>query len=102
MLLVFKQLFILYIFLFAGWLIGKLKKDKASHADILSVLLVNLLLPCKVFNTFANNFTVSYFKEGERKTQRGRWQILFYLTLNQSSEWDFILFQVFWIRGKEK
>ena len=63
MLLVFKQLFILYIFLFAGWMIGKLKKDKASHADILSVLLVNLLLPCKVFNAFANNFTVSYFKE---------------------------------------
>lgn len=63
MLLVFEQLFILYIFLFAGWLIGKIKKDKAPHADILSVLLVNLLLPCKVFNTFSKNFTVSYFKE---------------------------------------
>ncbi len=63
MLLVFEQLFILYIFLFSGWVIGKLKKDKASHSDILSVLLVNLLLPCKVFNTFSKNFTVSYFKE---------------------------------------
>ena len=63
MVLVFEQLFILYIFLFAGWLIGKIKKDKAPHADILSVLLVNLLLPCKVFNTFSKNFTVSYFKE---------------------------------------
>ena len=63
MLLVFEQLFILYVFLFAGWIIGKLKKDKASHSDILSVLLVNLLLPCKVFNTFSKNFTVSYFKE---------------------------------------
>ena len=63
MLLVFEQLFILYIFLFAGWIIGKLRKDKAPHADILSVLLVNLLLPCKVFNTFSKNFTVSYFKE---------------------------------------
>ncbi len=60
---VLKQLFILYIFLFAGWIIGKIKKDKAPHCDILSVLLINLFLPCKVFNTFSRNFTVSYFKE---------------------------------------
>ena len=60
---VFGQLSILYIFLFAGWIIGKLKKEKASHADILSVLLVNIFLPCKVFNTFANNFSISYFLE---------------------------------------
>ena len=58
---VFAQLSILYIFLLAGWIIGKLKKDKASHSDILSVLLVNIFLPCKVFNTFSNNFSVSYF-----------------------------------------
>ncbi len=63
MLLVFKQIFLLYIFLFLGWIVGKLKKDKASHSDILSILLVNIFLPCKVFNTFANNFTVSYFRE---------------------------------------
>ena len=61
--IVFKQLSVLYIFLIAGFLIGRIKKDKASHADILSVLLVNILLPCKVFNTFANNFSVEYFKE---------------------------------------
>ncbi|MBQ5841519.1 MAG: AEC family transporter, partial [Clostridia bacterium] len=61
MFLVFKQLFILYIFLFAGWVIGKRKK--AVSGDILSVLIVNLLLPCKIFNTFANNFTVADFKE---------------------------------------
>ena len=61
--IVFGQLSILYIFLLAGWLIGKYKKDKASHSDILSVLLVNIFLPCKVFNTFANNFSASYFLE---------------------------------------
>lgn len=66
MLTVFKQLSILYIFLIAGWLIGRLKKDKASHSDILSVLLVNIFLPFKVFGTFANNFSVSYFKENFR------------------------------------
>ena len=60
---VLKQLLILYVFLLAGYLVGKLKKDKAAHSDILSVLLINIFLPCKVFNTFANNFTVSYFIE---------------------------------------
>lgn len=59
--IVLGQLSVLYIFLGAGWLIGKIKKDKAPHADILSVLLVNIFLPCKVFNTFANNFSVDYF-----------------------------------------
>lgn len=62
MLLVFEQLLILYIFVISGYVIGKLKKEKASHTEILSVLLVNLLLPCKVFNTFSKNFTVNYFK----------------------------------------
>ena len=60
---IFEQLSILYVFLLAGWLIGKLKKDKADHADILSVLLVNILLPCKVFSIFANNFSPAYFAE---------------------------------------
>ncbi|MBO7249874.1 MAG: AEC family transporter [Clostridia bacterium] len=61
--IVFKQLLVLYIFLFVGWLIGKAKREKASHADILSVLLVNVLLPCKVFSTFANNATPTYIRE---------------------------------------
>lgn len=62
--IILKQLSILYIFLLSGWLIGKLKKDKASHSDILSVLLVNILLPAKVFRSFAGNFTLSYLAEG--------------------------------------
>ncbi len=61
--IVFKQLLVLYIFLFVGWIIGKTKREKASHADILSVLLVNVLLPCKVFSTFANNVTPTYIRE---------------------------------------
>ncbi len=63
MYIVFKQLAILYIFLVAGWIIGKWKKDKASHTEILSVLIVNIFLPCKVFSTFSNNVTVSYLRE---------------------------------------
>lgn len=61
--IILKQLSILYIFFLIGWLIGKTKKDKASHADILSVLLVNVFLPCKVFNTFSKNVTVAYISE---------------------------------------
>ena len=36
--IVFGQLAVLYIFLLAGWLIGRIKKEKAPHADILSVI----------------------------------------------------------------
>ena len=61
--IILKQLSILYIFFLIGWIIGKIKKDKASHADILSVLLVNVFLPCKVFNTFSKNVTVKYISE---------------------------------------
>ena len=63
MLIVLEQLFILYIFLFAGWLFGKLKKGLPSQTGILSFLLVNLFLPTKVFTSFSKNFTVSYIKE---------------------------------------
>ncbi len=60
MLIILQQLFVLYIFIFLGWLFGKLKKDQVSHTGLLSFLLVNLFLPTKVFNTFAKNFTVDY------------------------------------------
>lgn len=66
--IIFEQLSVLYLFLLTGWLIGKLKKDKAPHADILSVLLVNIFLPCKIFSTFANNVTPAYMGE--------HWQLL--------------------------
>ncbi len=52
MLIVTEQLMILYLFVFYGFLIGKIKKKQTAHSDILSVLLVNFLMPCKVFNTF--------------------------------------------------
>ena len=62
MLIVLKQLAVLYVFLLLGWLFGKLKTDLHEHTGILSFILVNLLLPSKVFRTFSNNFTVSYIK----------------------------------------
>ncbi len=60
---VFEQLLILYVFIAAGWLIGKKKKAQTEHNQVLSALLVTLLLPCKVFRSFACNFTVQYLTE---------------------------------------
>jgi hypothetical protein len=39
--IIFKQLSILYIFLLVGWLVGKIKKEKASHSDIVIPLQSN-------------------------------------------------------------
>lgn len=63
MLEVFKQLLVLYVFLFIGWVFGKKKKALSSHSELISFLLVNLFLPAKVFLSFSKNFTVSYFTE---------------------------------------
>lgn len=58
---VFEQLIILYIFIALGFLIGKIFKKKVSHTEVISILIVNIFLPCKVFNSFATNFTTSFF-----------------------------------------
>lgn len=63
MLIIFKQLSVFYIFILLGFFFGKWKKEQNNHTGILSFLLVNLFLPAKVFNTFSENFTVSYITE---------------------------------------
>ena len=59
----FEQLFVLYLFVFLGWLLGRLKQDAAAKSGLLSFLLVNLFFPCKLFLNYANNFTVSYIRQ---------------------------------------
>ncbi len=59
----YAQLFVLYIFIFVGWLLGKLKKEAAGKSSVLSFLLVNLFFPCKLFLNFSQNFTVGYIQE---------------------------------------
>lgn len=59
----FEQLFVLYLFIFLGWLLGKAKKDAAGKSSILSFLLVNLFFPCKLFLNYANHFTVNYIRQ---------------------------------------
>ena len=63
MLIVLQQLLILYIFLCLGWFFGKVKKGLADQSGMISFLLVNLFLPCKVFGNFSVNFTVAYISE---------------------------------------
>ena len=58
----YEQLFVLCLFIFLGWVLGKLKKDAAAKSNVLSFLLVNLFFPCKLFLNYANNFTVSYIQ----------------------------------------
>lgn len=66
MLIILKQLSILYIFLLLGFVFGKSKSEVNNHTGILSFLLVNLFLPSKVFNTFAKNFTVDYITKNAK------------------------------------
>ena len=63
MLVILPQLLILYIFLCLGWFFGKVKKGLTNQTGMLSFLLVNLFLPCKVFGNFSANFTVAYISQ---------------------------------------
>lgn len=60
MLVVLKQLFVLYAFLLCGWYFGKKKPGLSAQTGILAYVVVNLFYPCKVFDAFSRNFTVSY------------------------------------------
>lgn len=59
----FKQLLVLYLFIFLGCLLGRIKKEAAQKSSLLSFLLVNLFFPCKLFLNYANHFTVDYIQK---------------------------------------
>ena len=56
------QLMILFAFILCGFIIGKIKHIPREKSSILSVLLVNILLPAKIFLNFSKQCTLSYFK----------------------------------------
>jgi len=60
---VFETLVVLYVFLFLGWLFGKIRKDLPEYAALISFFIVNLFLPSKLFRSLSKNFTVTYLKE---------------------------------------
>lgn len=58
--IILQQVFILYIFLFLGWVLGRKGKLNSPHTPILSALMVNVFLPCKIFSSLSQNFSFSY------------------------------------------
>jgi predicted permease len=58
----FGQLSALFIFIIGGFILGKIKHISSEKSNILSVLLVNVCLPCKIFLNFSQNCTLSYLK----------------------------------------
>ena len=63
MLVLFKQVFILFVFSAIGYFLCKKKLVSFENSKILSSLLVYVFLPFNTFRTFANNFTVEYISQ---------------------------------------
>ena len=60
---VLEQVFILFIFALAGFILTKTKLVDGDHEGILSKLEFYIFLPCVTFQTFAQRFTVAYLQE---------------------------------------
>ncbi|MEE1042562.1 MAG: AEC family transporter [Clostridia bacterium] len=63
MLVLFEQVFILFIFSAMGYFLCKRSLVSFENSKILSSLLVYVFLPFNTFRTFANNFTVEYISQ---------------------------------------
>ena len=83
----FLQLMILFVFIFCGFAIGKIKHIPKEKSSILSVLLVNVFLPAKVFLNFSKQCTLSYFTPS-------------YLTLFVSTGFLLFLVLISWAMSK--
>ncbi len=59
MLVILEQLVMLFVFMLCGFLMGKKKLVKSDQTKVLSVIGIYMFLPCTVFNSFYNNFTVA-------------------------------------------
>lgn len=63
MLVIFKQVAILFIFAIIGFTLCKTNKVNSSSTKFLSTLVVWVFLPATTFKSFATNFTVKYITE---------------------------------------
>ena len=63
MFVVMEQVFVLFAFSLAGYLLSKCGLANVSHAKLLSTLLVYVFLPCNIFRTFSVNCTVAYITD---------------------------------------
>lgn len=60
---VFEQVFILFVFALAGFVLSKAKLVSSDKVGLLSTLEFYIFLPCVSFNTFSQRFTVTYLQE---------------------------------------
>ncbi|MBE6912542.1 MAG: hypothetical protein E7473_08460 [Ruminococcaceae bacterium] len=63
MVIVFSQVAILFIFIIAGYVLGRTKRVDSKNVGLLSALEVYVFLPCSVFRTFSSNFNTTYLGE---------------------------------------
>lgn len=54
---------LLFSFMCLGYFFGKKKMIDTSHSKLISVLCVNLFMPCTVFRAFYSNFNRTYLSE---------------------------------------
>ena len=51
------RILVLFLFIFAGYILVKLKVLPKNSSEVLSKLENNLFIPCLVLGTFSSNFT---------------------------------------------
>ena len=61
--IILEQMTLLFSFMCIGYFFGKRKMIDSSHTKLISVLCVNLFMPCTVFKAFYTNFNKSYLTE---------------------------------------
>lgn len=63
MLVILKQVVVLFLFALIGCVLVRKKMVNADHSGLLSALAVHVFLPCTAFNAFSSNFTVEYLTQ---------------------------------------
>jgi len=66
MIVVFEQVFTLFLFAAAGYALSKSGVVNPGHSKLLSTLLVYVFLPCNIFRTFSANCTAHYLRDNYR------------------------------------
>ncbi len=60
MIIIFKQVIILFLFAVVGYTLCKSNIVRSEHSQILSKLLVYVFLPCNIIKTYSSNFKPKY------------------------------------------
>ncbi len=63
MIIILEQMALLFSFMCLGYFFGKKRMIDSSHSKLISVLCVNLFMPCTVFKAFYTNFNPAYLSK---------------------------------------